>query len=423
MGFFDAAEEKVTATVTVGKTPRCGACGLFRSCKRPKLPYWGDGGRGILVVGPYMSKEDAKAGRLLSGTLGRRLSQELSAVGLDLEDDCWVTASTICSRKDGKPPSPEQVAACRPNVINLIEELRPKAVLLVGSQALYSTIPVDWKADAKPLTELWAGEAIPSQRWNTWLIPAYDPQLFDEERREDMFVYSFRASLALLAAVERHPWQTMPDYAGRCETLFNAAEAAAAIETFCDSEVVAFDYETNCLKPEQTHSKIWSVAWSDGRRTVAAPWYPEVRAASQKVICSPNAKVATNLKFETRWTLQEFGHGVRNWVWDTMQAAHWMSQRPGITSLKFQSYAMLGQGDYDSHLKEHLGSSSAYATAQNNINKIPIASLLQYNAMDALLEIVLTMEQIDRAGHPLEFRDMLADLRPRPLEINWSGNV
>ena len=93
-------------------------------------------------------------------------------------------------------------------------------------------------------------------------------------------------------------------------------------------------------------------------------------------------KIGANIKFEDRWVRRMFGRPVRRWVWDTMQAAHVLDNRPGITSLKFQAFVRLGQGDYDSVVSPFLKADGG--NQRNRIREADLDKLLLYNGMDAV---------------------------------------
>lgn len=152
--------------------PECGACGLHKmGCRTPKMPYAGKGRRGVLIVGDFPSNIDDQAGKPFKGGEGTRLRSVLSAQGLDLDRDCWTTNAIICHPKKGKLTD-KTIGHCRPNVINLIKELNPASVLLMGVTAMRAVIGHVWKADISPYPR-WLGEMIPCRELNTWLIPAW----------------------------------------------------------------------------------------------------------------------------------------------------------------------------------------------------------------------------------------------------------
>jgi hypothetical protein len=75
------------------------------------------------------------------------------------------------------------------------------------------------------------------------------------------------------------------------------------------------------------------------------------------------------MKFEDTWMNIIYGIQTTPWVWDTMQAAHVIDNRPGITGLKFQVYVNFGLVDYDSDVSSYLRSASKDGNAVNQIEK------------------------------------------------------
>ena len=51
----------------VGLTPKCGACKLHLQCQNPKLKVWGEGKRGVLLVGDAPDADDDAQGRPFVG--------------------------------------------------------------------------------------------------------------------------------------------------------------------------------------------------------------------------------------------------------------------------------------------------------------------------------------------------------------------
>jgi len=99
---------------------------------------------------------------------------------------------------------------------------------------------------------------------------------------------------------------------------------------------------------------------------------------------------------EERWTLKTFGHGVTNWGWDTMLAAHCLDNRPGICSLKFQALVRLGVPSFNETTEPYLA--NVKGSPYNRIDEIYPPALLLYNGMDARLEYKLAMVQMKDMG-------------------------
>ena len=111
-----------------------------------------------------------------------------------------------------------------------------------------------------------------------------------------------------------------------------------------------------------------------------------------KVLRNPQLeKIASNMKYEERWTRAKLGHGVTNWGWDTMLAAHMLDNRGGISSVKFQAFVHLGIGNYSSHIENYLKTDSA--NDLNRIHELDMKDLLMYNGLDSLLEFMVMKKQ------------------------------
>lgn len=162
----------------------------------------------------------------------------------------------------------------------------------------------------------------------------------------------------------------------------------------------AVDYETNMLKPDGDDARIICAGICQaGDETVAFPWGSRVEEAMRKFIQSPIKKIAANMKFEDRWTRRILGHGIRNLVWDTMQAAHVLDNRPEITSVKFQAFVRLGVARYDQRIKPYLESESS--RHPNRIEQLPLQILLKYCALDNLYEYHIARLQMQDMGYVL----------------------
>ncbi len=161
---------------------------------------------------------------------------------------------------------------------------------------------------------------------------------------------------------------------------------------------LAFDFETNSLKPENIKRFIHTVAFSfEGADTWAGRIDETCLPALSEVLKNKQTKkIASNLKFEERWSRAKLGHGVASWYWDTMLAAHVLDNRPEISSVKFQAYVRLGVPDYASAIHPYLE-----APTDNGENKIldaPLEDLLIYNGLDALLEYQVMEKQREEMG-------------------------
>ncbi len=405
MGFFAASELHGKRPMALMQ-PRCGICRLYEGCQSPKMPVAGKGKKGILVIGEAPGRTEDEQNKPFVGSSGQFLQDKLRKFGVELFRDCWVTNSLICRPPDNATPTPKQIDYCRPNIIRAIQELQPEVILLLGASAVKSVIPWVWKEDVGKIGR-WVGWQIPNQKLDAYLCPTWHPSaiLRNERGKQDVVMeLLFERHLQAACKLKGRPsakgirrWK--PEAEVRC--IFDPAEADEYLDCFMvDAEItkrpVSFDYECESLKPDNRELQIVSCALSDGECTFAFPWHGRVIERMQQFLHSPIPKVASNAKYEQRWTLREFGHGVRNWAFDTMLAAHMLDNRPGITSIKFQAFVLLGVDSWDEHIKPYLQAKGS--NEKNHIREVSLEQLLQYNGYDALFEWQVAQIQAKQLG-------------------------
>ena len=383
MGFFSEVSWQSTGT-DVPTTPHCGLCGLSKKCFSPRMPPTGLGKRKVLFVSEAPGVEEDRQGSHLIGESGQLLRKILDSLDVDL-DDCWRTSAVICH-----PPNNEidekYIKACRPNLIKTIRDLAPMVIIPLGGSPVQSLIQPLWKKDMGPISR-WVGWTIPSGK--AWICPTYHPSYLLKMDEDEQLVSITRKHLkkALSMEFEIPPVCSLSHLQQKVEVILTDQAARARLrDLLTKCGLLAFDYETTGLKPENPEQRIVSCSFClNGEDTWAFPVTERTTPLLSRVLLSPNlVKIASNLKFEERWTRAKMGHGVVNWNWDTMQAAHVLDNRRQITSVKFQSFVLLGIGDYNSHVEKYLQSETA--NGLNRITDLDIRDVLLYNGLDSLLE-------------------------------------
>lgn len=389
-GFFESSVVQKSAPPSL--VPRCGQCGLYRTCKSPKIPPFGKGAKRVLVVGEAPGEVEDERGRPFVGKAGQFLRTSLERVGVDLDEDAWTTNALICRPPKNATPDSKQISYCRPNLLNAIREHEPQVILTLGKSALVSVLAGYWR-DVGPL-ERWTGWRIPLERH--WICPTYHPSYLlrmKDALLDCLFLDHLQAAFELDGLPPKQPkWEE------GIECFLEPGPARQAIvEMEQEGGWIAVDFETTCLKPEWPEGRIISCALSNGRRTIAYLWDRSTALATFLLLQSEcSQKISSNLKMEERWTLKTFGKGVRNWGWDTMLAAHCLDNRPGICSLKFQALVRLGVPSFNETTEPYLA--SAKGSPYNRIDEIYPPALLLYNGMDARLEYELAMVQMKDMG-------------------------
>ena len=385
-GFFSSA------VLAKGNLPKCSKCNLHRRCLSPWMGVSGEGEYRILVVGEAPGADEDKAGEPFVGKAGRYLRRVFGELGVDL-NDCLITNAIRC-----RPPRNVMDARCleycRPHLQRTIDEVKPNVILTLGEYAFHQTLPDSYLRLGGGMTK-WRGWTIPSSEVGCWVCPTFHPSYILRENEDPVLSRLFRedveAALVLRADtgdVTFAMWQypSLEDLRKGIEIILDRKEALSRLADLADAEgILSFDYETTGLKPEHPDQRIWSCAFSlNGEGTWACLIDETMHEALGRVLFSKRlGKVASNLKFEERWTRAVLGKGVCNWVWDTMLAAHCLDNRRMISSLKFQAFVRLGIGVYDDDIRPYLVPPSG--GMRNRIEHAPIKSLLLYNGLDALL--------------------------------------
>lgn len=353
----------------------------------------GKGKKKILIVAEAPGEMEDQKNTQLIGQSGQLLRKVLRKNGIDLDRDCVKTNAVICRRQDNETPDDHMIEACRPNLMKTIKQVNPNVIILLGKVAIKSLMPVIWKSDDGMVSK-WGGFCIPNHDPNSWIVPTYHPSFVLRKNDSVLNILFERHIKMAVKKAKSRPYKNVPDYKNDVEIIMNPSQAAKIIiQMTIKGGPVAFDFECNCLKPDGEGPEIvsCSVCWR-GKRTIAYPWRGEAIFATGQLLHSAIPKIAANLKFEDRWTRSKLKHPVRNWMWDTMIAAHVLNNQPKVTGLKFQAFALLGMPDYDEHIAPYLKSKGK--SKFNRIHEIDLKDLLLYNGLDSLLTYKIAMRQM-----------------------------
>lgn len=374
--------------------PQCGACGLYKSCKSPKFPVYGEGRKGIMIIDAAPTDREDSTGQQMQGKSAQLLRSALKQHGVDLERDCWKTNAIICRSEN--PPTIKQIEYCRPNLTRILAELKPSTIFPFGAAGCETLLRPYISTSESTAINQWAGWQIPSQALNAWICPTWKPMdMLISHKQQSLYELWWRRHITAALKLTGRPWQTIPDYRRDVEIILDAEQAARIIlQMIQRGGNVAIDYETNRLKPDYPNARIVScaVSWM-GKRTISYPWHGVAIEATKELWLSDLGKIAANLKFEHRWTSRILGIQPRNWLKDVMLEAHRLDNRRKITGLRFQSFALLGFPSYDDHLAPFLSCSDARGL--NQIHKVDMRTLCLYNGLDALLEFKVFQKQME----------------------------
>lgn len=395
-----------------GIVPKCGACKLFANgCRSPKMKVSGKGGKGIYIIGEAPGEDEDERGIQFVGRSGRELQSALSRHGIDMREDCWLDNALVCRPKGNVIPKKDEdklISYCQPHLITNIRERKPHLILTFGKVAIKGLVKNFLMEDKGSTWQMakWAGLEIPCQKLNAWICPNYHPSFLLRERehnKEASKVTDLYFNRFLREALKHktRPWKQVPDFLSMVECIADTNDAVRAIRSFRHDKLIAFDYETTSLKPDNEKVRqIVCCSISNGKRTICYPWNRETRNATCKILENGDIKkVGANVKFEDSWTWTAEGIRVRGWFWDIVNSQHILDCRRGITSVKFQGFAELGQADWSHLIKPYL--EAATGNDSNRIQQVNKMDLWIYCGIDSLIEYLRAVQQVELAGLPL----------------------
>ena len=396
-GFFSLSS--LTKPKDKSKGPaRCGTCGLYKTCYTPKMKAAGYGKKRILIVRDAPTIKADEFNEYYRGEVGTFLKQTFIGLGINTERDCINTYALLCHPKNNSAVTNERISCCRPNLLRTIKKFKPTCIILMAGSAVQSLIGyIQDEESAKG--GAYIGYQIPDRKFNTWICPVLHPvTVMKSKGRICKRAFRKQIRAAVKKATARPYAEDIISYEDSVELITRPTQAAKLIKqiTGCGG-TMSFDYETNALKPEYIGSQIYSCSICfNGKRTFAFPWADSVVEPMKDLLRSPIKKIAANLKFEHRWSVNKLKVKPRAWLHDTMLCAHVLDNKRGVTSLDFQAFVHLGQCKYSSHIKPYLSSDNP--THLNRIQEIGMNDLLLYNGMDSILEYKLAKIQMKLMG-------------------------
>ena len=113
----------------------CQRCNLRKGCRGV---VFGEGNPGAKIVfcGEGPGADEDRLGRPFVGRAGQLLDKMLAACGFSRFEHVYILNTVKCRPPGNRTPSPEERAACRPNLDAQLALIRPKIMVLLGACAL-----------------------------------------------------------------------------------------------------------------------------------------------------------------------------------------------------------------------------------------------------------------------------------------------
>jgi len=397
-GFFKLSEVQTKRTKQVGKNALCAKCKLFEGCHSPKMLPGGSGVLKLLHIAEAPGKQEDVQNEQLVGNSGQFYAEALRKFGIELNDG-KKTNAVCCRPLKNKTPTLSQIKCCAPNVQKCIAEFKPKVIITLGGPAISSLLHHKFNKNIGGISK-WQGFTIPDREYNAWICPTFHPSYIMRESTPEAAASIFYSDLGKAISMLDEPVPKFEKEENFVEILKHPGEVIKYLKHLVADKVflTAFDYETTGLKPQQQEQKIKSCAISEGPfHVVAFPFFDNLKFIQtfRDYLTNKNIKkIAANIKYERDWSLVKAGVKLKGIFFDTMLGAHFINNRPGITSLEHYNYINFGLEPYDTHIKKFLKSGKG-GNELNHIDKISLKDLLIYNGMDALTEFRNALVQMD----------------------------
>lgn len=409
-GFFPK-NSGTSASRPDARTYSCVSCGLYKDCLSPKMEPFGKFKKKILFLGEAPGETEDRRNKQWQGDVGRLLQATAKELGIDIFQDGLNFNACNCRPPRNETPTPYQIACCRRKVMQVIEKYEPHVIVLLGGTPIKSVIGHRWKKDLGGVSK-WRGFCIPDRELGCWVCPTFHPSFVSRKQEKDgrnLAKTIWEQDLSRAFEKVNEPLPKWKDETQNITYIESTKEFKKILQKIGPSSLVSFDFETNMIKPHKDTSKLVSTSLaieeSDGIRGYTWLSDPKIDQLFAKKILAKNIpKTAHNIQFEDQWSYFQLGVRPANWKWCSMNAAHILDNRRGITGLKFQTYVNFGVPDYDSEISTFLQSNSNKdgAYSENKVMNVfklgGEKSLLKYNALDSIYGLKLTLKQMKEVG-------------------------
>lgn len=396
-GFFSKEDVQVERN--------CQACGLFKTCRSPRMNYTGQGGMRALIIGEAPGETEDAVNAQFEGKAGGLFRKHLSALGYNLDLDFWKINACNCRPPDNRKPTRTELKCCWPRVERVVRELQPRFIFLMGGSAVESFYMENF-SDVS-ITR-WRHHCIPDPDYNAWILPLYHPSFVLRSRDKKLEMIFANDLKWALSCMHSRDLPIFPQF--DVHILWKVKEVQSLLRDILKKRAgtIVFDYETNGLNPFKISDPgIYSLAIANDDGVFSFPYDPAWVGLWQEILMEGRIrKVAHNIKFEDKWSWACFKVHIQGWIWDTMVSQHVLDNRKKITGLKFQAYVRYGAKNYDKEIRIYI----------TNWTKAPPEKVLRYGGMDAQYTKYLYADQQKefsrrkhlQAGNNLFFNGLLA---------------
>jgi DNA polymerase len=190
---LDAALERLAAACD-----SCRRCPLAAGRQRVVVSR-GNPRAPLLVIGEGPGAQEDASGLPFVGRAGQLLDQMLASVGIDSNRDAYIANVVKCRPPENRKPTPAEMEACRPWLLEQVALVRPAVVVLAGATAVEGVLGI--RGGITRLRGQW-------HRWDgLWCLPIFHPS------------YLLRNPSRERGTPKWHTWQDLQEVRRRLEEL------------------------------------------------------------------------------------------------------------------------------------------------------------------------------------------------------------
>lgn len=354
----------------------CRKCGICEETGSICLMGRGDDSPEIMFVGEYPTTTDVKKEQIFIGKSGMYLQKLVDTLNIPY----YLTNSVKCGRAYAKKPTPTNIKACKPILIEQILLKKPKVIVTLGSMPLKQLTGMNINNEAI------RGKVIYHPYFKCYILPTHHPiTVLNEE--DDIYKRQFIKDLH--SAKELLSISAIRRTISKPKTLNNPIDIQKYLKSILDKDAVAIDLETTGL--DERNDKITDISFCyECGVGVHIKWDDilfNCEDLLKEVLESNVKKVFHNAAFDVS-VFKYNGYVVNNVFFDTMLAYHTLTmsfegkKNAGILRLKNMSYFLTTEGGHDAILDDFGG----IAGYQKNKNKSQKYSITKDTLFDDLSE-------------------------------------
>ncbi|NOY38219.1 MAG: uracil-DNA glycosylase [Chlorobi bacterium] len=144
-------------------------CTKCQLSKTRTHPVFGEGNlhAGIFCIGEGPGRDEDLTGRPFVGRSGQLLDKILAACGFTRKEHVFIGNIVKCRPPNNRAPLPEERSMCLPYLLQQVEFVNPKIIILLGATALNGLL--DPKLRISQVRGTWI-------EWhNRWVMPVFHP--------------------------------------------------------------------------------------------------------------------------------------------------------------------------------------------------------------------------------------------------------